>query len=45
MKNQQGQKVNFKFDFAFPDDAPREYVYDTTSSPIESDVFELLIHI
>lgn len=40
IKNPQGQKVNFKFDFAFPDDVAQEYVYDTTAAPIVSGVLE-----
>ena len=38
--NPQGQKVNFKFDFAFPENVPQEEVYDTTAAPIVSGVLE-----
>ncbi|OHT09104.1 Kinesin motor domain containing protein [Tritrichomonas foetus] len=38
--NPQGQKVNFKFDFAFPEGIPQEEVYDTTAAPIVSGVLE-----
>jgi kinesin family protein 3/17 len=38
--NPAGQKVNFKFDFAYPDGISQEEVYETTAAPIVAGVLE-----
>lgn len=38
--NPSGQKVNFRFDYAYPDNISQEEVYETIASPIVSGVLE-----
>lgn len=40
VKNRQGQTVNFKFDFAYPDNITQEEIYEDTAAPIVAGVLE-----